>query len=399
MKPFLVGSLITIILLSGLIFSQLSLNLGSSLLAAVSSSHELKATCYATQAEGIQPGETVEWYVKASGGRGTYTYVWTGTDGLWSDKHYAQKKYETEGLKSATVTVLSGSESKTIVCGSIRIQYTPLRGSCDVEFEASNDRITINWGVDVQGGNGEYSYIWTGTDGMWGNSDYVSFEYPSGGEKIGTVTTISGNQSLTLTCKAHIPEVYDLSRQPTVFGCTILAYDYSTNEEIIWQAIEDGTKHYSRYRWSGSNELESRDSEEDIRYRVKGVKHASVTARVDGKTVGAQCQAYVADKGEIYTGTRVTKYNPNQEHRSTEGCFIATAAYGSDMEPHVETLRNFRDSILLTNEIGTTLVHTYYKISPPIADAISENNLAKALVRSTLKPIIDIADISLKIVK
>ena len=42
------------------------------------------------------------------------------------------------------------------------------------------------------------------------------------------------------------------------------------------------------------------------------------------------------------------------------GCFIATAAYGSYMEPHVMILRDFRDRLLLTNPVGKALVELYY---------------------------------------
>jgi hypothetical protein len=37
------------------------------------------------------------------------------------------------------------------------------------------------------------------------------------------------------------------------------------------------------------------------------------------------------------------------------GCFIATAAYGSEMAPEVRTFRLFRDGFLLTNAAGDGL--------------------------------------------
>gem|GEM_PF-1210534 len=64
----------------------------------------------------------------------------------------------------------------------------------------------------------------------------------------------------------------------------------------------------------------------------------------------------------------------NQVVSSSEGggggCFIATAAYGSLMEPHVRILRDFRNCFLLGNSMENRLVHFYYTYSPPIANFI-----------------------------
>lgn len=68
------------------------------------------------------------------------------------------------------------------------------------------------------------------------------------------------------------------------------------------------------------------------------------------------------------------------------GCFIATAAYGSYWEPHVMTLRRFRDDCLMTNAPGRAFVFAYYRYSPPIADWIRERAWARFGVRLCLTP-------------
>jgi hypothetical protein len=78
---------------------------------------------------------------------------------------------------------------------------------------------------------------------------------------------------------------------------------------------------------------------------------------------------------------------------STSGtvCFIATAAYGSPAAEQLDELREFRDVVLLPNSLGAELVSLYYKISPPIAEFISENQVLRTVVREGfLDPIVGI---------
>jgi len=74
-----------------------------------------------------------------------------------------------------------------------------------------------------------------------------------------------------------------------------------------------------------------------------------------------------------------------------DGCFIATAAYGSPLHPHVDILREFRDKYLMTNKMGRSLVELYYKRSPYFAELIANNSALRAAVRFTLMPVVTIS--------
>lgn len=71
------------------------------------------------------------------------------------------------------------------------------------------------------------------------------------------------------------------------------------------------------------------------------------------------------------------------------GCFIATAVYDSPMAFEVEELRQFRDEALLQSKAGQILIAVYYRISPPLAHAISRSSTMKKIVRNyILDPIV-----------
>ena len=77
------------------------------------------------------------------------------------------------------------------------------------------------------------------------------------------------------------------------------------------------------------------------------------------------------------------------------GCFIATAAYGSYLDSHVDTLRSFRDQYLETNPIGSAFVSLYYKVSPPMADFIEKHPALKPIVRAELMPAVAMSSVAL----
>jgi hypothetical protein len=80
---------------------------------------------------------------------------------------------------------------------------------------------------------------------------------------------------------------------------------------------------------------------------------------------------------------------------SDKKCFIATAAYGSDLDSHVTVFRKFRNEFLLSSSLGKLFVKIYYRLSPPLAQLISQNELLRTVARWILWPLLGFVELSL----
>jgi len=91
-------------------------------------------------------------------------------------------------------------------------------------------------------------------------------------------------------------------------------------------------------------------------------------------------------KGDYTIGiTTMDKYNGG-------GCLIATAAFGSEIAPQVQLLREIRDDIVLQTKSGSIFMtgfnQFYYSFSPAVADYERENTAFKEVVKLTLTPLL-----------
>ena len=78
-----------------------------------------------------------------------------------------------------------------------------------------------------------------------------------------------------------------------------------------------------------------------------------------------------------------------KKKKEGEGCFIATAAYGTPYAVELQILRVFRDDHLLKNSFGRLFVNVYYQVSPAVASFIEKHEIAKSLTKAILiKPIL-----------
>ena len=74
------------------------------------------------------------------------------------------------------------------------------------------------------------------------------------------------------------------------------------------------------------------------------------------------------------------------------GCLIATAAFGSEMAPQVQFLREIRDNTILQTKSGNVFMtgfnQFYYSFSPTVADYERESPVFKEAVKLTLTPLL-----------
>ena len=80
------------------------------------------------------------------------------------------------------------------------------------------------------------------------------------------------------------------------------------------------------------------------------------------------------------------------EQKEGGGCLIATAAFGSEMAPQVQFLREIRDNTVMSTQSGTAFMtgfnQFYYSFSPAVADLERENPVFKEAVKVTLTPLL-----------
>jgi len=92
-----------------------------------------------------------------------------------------------------------------------------------------------------------------------------------------------------------------------------------------------------------------------------------------------KCGRHVTDKNKIL--------KPPDPKDVNKGCFIATAAYGTDFGEELDYFRNFRDTFLLRNMIGKGFVSCYYRIGPMFSKIIAESDRKRYFVRLILDKI------------
>lgn len=83
---------------------------------------------------------------------------------------------------------------------------------------------------------------------------------------------------------------------------------------------------------------------------------------------------------------KVAKYDSTYQApaQPTDGCYVATAVYGSYDCPQVWTLRRYRDFTIAKNVFGRAFIRTYYAVSPTIVTLFGKTKWFTKIWRKVL---------------
>ena len=95
-------------------------------------------------------------------------------------------------------------------------------------------------------------------------------------------------------------------------------------------------------------------------------------------------ECYEEGYDEGYETARRNSRRSSTSGSSSDGCYIATAVYGSYDCPEVWTLRRFRDEVLRASVLGRLFIRGYYAVSPGLARHLGSKPLFQKPVKMAL---------------
>ena len=233
--------------------------------------------------------------------------------------------------------VLGGIFSVADFASAQYFTYGTLSVSCHPNTYSAQTNTAVGWSASGVGGNGVYTYSWSGTDGISGNSNSILHTYTTEGTKYASITVTSGDgQTVTANCGSVF--VYPLSSNiqnyPTLGGsCNSNVSSAYIGDNINWSAYAYGGNGVYTYSWSDSEGYNSFGQYFSRYYTTGGIKYMNLTITSGGQSITRNCSVYIMPSIINTNYPTNTNYYPvqNQVLAYTDTNPDLTAVYLSDV--------------------------------------------------------------------
>ncbi|MFH1455298.1 MAG: hypothetical protein ABIF22_03200 [bacterium] len=177
--------------------------------------------------------------------------------------------------------------------------YYPLQVSCHPNTYSAQVNTTVGWSASMVGGNGIYTYSWTGSDGLSGNSNPISNTYTTEGTKVASITVTSAGQFATVNCGSV--NVYSLlNYYGSLNGsCSVNVSSTQVGNIINWSGYASGGNGVYTYYWSDSDGYLSTGQYLSRYYTYAGYKNMNLIISSNGQSVTRTCSVYVSPSPSI----------------------------------------------------------------------------------------------------
>lgn len=155
--------------------------------------------------------------------------------------------------------------------------------------------------------------------------------------------------------------------------------------EALFDMTDAQYKNYAIVMWKKCLELDDscKADHGSTMLSSEGVKVIKDTIRKYDPSYGsAEKEAENAEKTE-------SEKTDEAKEEKKDGCYVATAVYGSYDCPQVWTLRRFRDNELAKSRLGRAFIIMYYAISPTLVKWFGETSWFRRMWRGRLDSLVE----------
>jgi peptide/nickel transport system substrate-binding protein len=211
---------------------------------------------------------------------------------------------------------------------------------------------------------------------------FAEYETPKLAEIVSVNTRpITIDQSSSMTVSVEV------DGQPSS-DATVDYFIFDKNDDIAIKGKAKPSGSAGEFRIDISGEETSRLSSGPSQLKIFASSNDALRPDITENTILATT---VASGNQTQNQTGGGQEQPEQQ---PSGCLIATAAFGSELTPQVQYLRNFREHYILSTTTGSAFMSAfnsvYYSFSPQVADYERDQPWLQATVKAALYPLFGI---------